>query len=312
MSCALPDKSLVTETLQEQTKKESGAVCTSFSWMCWLDKKKKREREIINFFTFCEDQCGTVCPLGDVLEPLRAVIQCKHSRHVGEQSLGGRGHARQMRTTLFVCLLLARKASNRSCSFHSYLCCANVAGRLVSANVLLSGLQSQSIHLLTGRIPEKRTNVTSCLTRLEFNPSLWWATRHTPGDSDHPTRHHAHQVVSDGEEGGVRSAVAEGDPEPLRAAQCDVHAKLPGRTQHAESQQVRGTAGQRLHGTQSKKRAILIGFPLIIRVQKGVNTPMIANGMQWSHFVLCDLQSIVLFVFLCLLNMWKVANRGIN
>lgn len=113
----------------------------------------------MDFFTFCEDQSCTVCPLGDVFEPLWAVIQCKHSRHVGEQSLEGRGQIRHMRTTLFVCLfvclVLGRRKKNQS--FHSYLCSANVAGCLVSANVLLSGLQSQSIHLLTGRVPEKST-----------------------------------------------------------------------------------------------------------------------------------------------------------
>lgn len=60
----------------------------------------------MDFFTFCEDQSCTVCPLGDVFEPLWAVIQCKHSRHVGKQSLEGRGQTRHMRTTLFVCLFV--------------------------------------------------------------------------------------------------------------------------------------------------------------------------------------------------------------
>lgn len=83
MSRAMPDNGLVTEMLQEQ------------------------RRFVITFFTFSEDQSGAVCPLGDVFEALRAVIQRKHSRHVGEQSLGGRGHARLV--SLFVCLLLARR-----------------------------------------------------------------------------------------------------------------------------------------------------------------------------------------------------------
>lgn len=112
------------------------------------------------------------------------------------------------------------------------------------------------------------------------SPSLWPPTRHTPGDSDHPTWHHAHQVVPDGEEGGVRTAVAEGHPEPLSAAQRNVHAKLPGRTQHAESQQVRRTAGQRLdtHTEGKESGPILIVCSLIIRAQKGVNTPIKANA----------------------------------
>lgn len=109
----------------------------------------------MDFCTFCEDQSCTVCPLGDVFEPLWAVIQCKHSRHVGQQSLEGRGQTRHMRTTLFVCLLVWYWGEEKNQSFDSYLCSANVAGRLVSANVLLSGLQGQAIHLLTGRVPEK-------------------------------------------------------------------------------------------------------------------------------------------------------------
>lgn len=64
--------------------------------------------------TFCEDQSCTVRPLCDVFEPLWAVIQCKHSRHVGQQSLEGRGQ-RSDRTheddsvCLFVCLVLGRR-----------------------------------------------------------------------------------------------------------------------------------------------------------------------------------------------------------
>lgn len=41
--------------------------------------------------TFSEDQSCIVCPLSDVFEPLWAVIQCKHSRHVGKKSLGDGG-----------------------------------------------------------------------------------------------------------------------------------------------------------------------------------------------------------------------------
>lgn len=41
----------------------------------------------------------------------------------------------------------------------SHLCSANVAGRLVSADVLLSGLQSESVHLLTSCVPEMQISI---------------------------------------------------------------------------------------------------------------------------------------------------------
>lgn len=41
-------------------------------------------------FTFSKDQSSIVCPLSDVFEPLRTVIQCVHSSHVGQQSLNNR------------------------------------------------------------------------------------------------------------------------------------------------------------------------------------------------------------------------------
>lgn len=44
----------------------------------------------------------------------------------------------------------------------SYLCSADIAGCFVSADVLLSGLQSKPIHLLTSCIPE--------MENFEFHP----------------------------------------------------------------------------------------------------------------------------------------------
>lgn len=76
--------------------------------------------------------------------------------------------------------------------------------------------------------------------------SLLFEKCHSPGDSDHSAGHHPHQVVSDGKEGSVRTAVAERNPEPLGAAQRDVDTKLPRWAQHTESQKVGGTASQRL------------------------------------------------------------------
>lgn len=68
----------------------------------------------------------------------------------------------------------------------------------------------------------------------------------SPGDSNHSARHHSNQVVFNREEGSVRTSVAERNPEPLGAPQCDVNPKLSRRTQHAESQQIGGAASQSL------------------------------------------------------------------
>lgn len=146
---------------------------TTKIFTCRLDKKQRRG-EITDFCTFCEDQSCTVRPLGDVFEPLWAVIQRKHSRHVGQQSLEVRGQTGHMRTTLFVCLFVWYWGEEENQSFDSYLCSADVAGRLVSANVLLSGLQGQAIHLLTGRVPERSTrsafNTQTHIPVGTFNP----------------------------------------------------------------------------------------------------------------------------------------------
>ena len=68
----------------------------------------------------------------------------------------------------------------------------------------------------------------------------------SPGDTDHSAGHHPDQVFFHSEEGSVRPAVAERNSKPLGAAQCDVNTELSRRTQHAESQEVCGTAGQGL------------------------------------------------------------------
>lgn len=47
--------------------------------------------------TFSKDQSRIVCSLSDVFEPLRTVIQCVHSCHVSQQSLGDRGWTPRMK-----------------------------------------------------------------------------------------------------------------------------------------------------------------------------------------------------------------------
>lgn len=47
-----------------------------------------------------------------------------------------------------------KKRFNCFLNFCRHLCRANVAGGLVSADVLLSGLQGESVHLLPSCIPE--------------------------------------------------------------------------------------------------------------------------------------------------------------
>lgn len=140
---------------------------------------------------------------------------------------------------------------------NAYLCGADVAGRLVPADVLLSGLQSETIHLLPSCIPGRgsiRVSIGSSRRR-DFRPT----SGASPGDANHSAGHHPHQVIFNGEEGGVGAAVAERDPEPLGAAQRDIDAKLAGRTQHAESQQVRGAARQSLARASDQQRAAPLG-----------------------------------------------------
>ena len=69
-----------------------------------------------------------------------------------------------------------------------------------------------------------------------------------PGDADHAAGHFADERRAAGEEGGVRSAVAERDAEALRRADGHVDAELARRLQQRQRQQVRGAARQSLHG----------------------------------------------------------------
>ena len=75
------------------------------------------------------------------------------------------------------------------------------------------------------------------------------------GDADDPAGHLAAHVVARGDEGGVRSAVAEGYAEALAVAHRDVGAHLPGGGEQGEREQVGGhddQASGRVHGVRER------------------------------------------------------------
>ncbi len=121
---------------------------------------------------------------GDGAQAVGAVVHGVHAGDVGEQDLGG----------------------------------ADVARRLLAADVLLAGLQ---------REPE----------------------RGTPGgvdrDPDEPAREVALVLLARREEAGVRPAVAHGHAEALRRPDDDVGAPLPRRREQHERQEVGGDRDQR-------------------------------------------------------------------
>ena len=117
-------------------------------------------------------------------QPARAVVHRVHRRHHGQQHLRG----------------------------------ADVAGRLLPADVLLAGLQREPV----GRPP----------VRVE-------------GDAHQPAGQLPAQVVAGRDVRRVRAAVAHRHAEPLGAADRDVGAQLAGRGEQGQGQQVGGDGGER-------------------------------------------------------------------
>ena len=76
---------------------------------------------------------------------------------------------------------------------------ANVGSGFVSSDVLFSRLQRQS----------------ECVVALSVSR-----------DADHSSRHHAHQLLRDGEESGVRTAITERNAETLSVAEGDVETEF--------------------------------------------------------------------------------------
>ena len=119
----------------------------------------------------------SVHPLGDPLQPIRPVVHRVHRRHDGQQHLRG----------------------------------ADVAGRLLPADVLLPGLQ---------REPERGGAVR------------------VMGHPDQPAGQLPLDLAAHRDEPGVRAAETQRHPEALRRPDRDVRADLAGRAQQGQRQQV--------------------------------------------------------------------------
>ncbi len=100
---------------------------------------------------------------------------------------------------------------------------ADVGGRLLAADMLLAGLQGEAIGRRTARIHRQ---------------------------ADDAAGQRALQRVAHRHVGGVRSAIAHRDAEPLRRSDRDVGAELAGRSEQGERQQVRGHDRKRPLGAQ--------------------------------------------------------------
>lgn len=104
-----------------------------------------------------------------------------------------------------------------SSSFLTDLGSADVAGGLVAADVLLSGLQCQSVRQPPPCVP-----------------------RH----SHHPAWNCAQEVLLAGEESSMGSPIAQGYAKALVGADGNVHAYVTGRLEDGHSQKVCGTYHQ--------------------------------------------------------------------
>ena len=98
---------------------------------------------------------------------------------------------------------------------------ADVAGRLLPADVLLAGLQREPVRGVAVRVDR---------------------------DADQPARQLALERVADADVARVRPAEAHRHAEPLGGADRDVRAELAGRCQQRQRQQVGGHRGQRAPG----------------------------------------------------------------
>lgn len=127
---------------------------------------------------------------GDRPEPVGTVVDGVHAGHHGEQHLRG----------------------------------ADVAGRLLPADVLLAGLQGQPVRLVAVRVH---------------------------GDTDETARETARELLAHRHEAGVRSAEAHRHAEALRGADGDVRAQVSGGREQGEGEQI---------GRHGDDRAELVGL----------------------------------------------------
>src|SRR5439155_5975768 len=96
---------------------------------------------------------------------------------------------------------------------------ANVTGRFVATDVLLASLQREAVSRTALRIVR---------------------------NTDEAARHVTLVSVARCKISGMRSAIAKGNAEALRAADCDISAKFCGRAENCQAQNVRGDNGERI------------------------------------------------------------------
>ena len=138
--------------------------------------------------------------LGDCLQAIRAVINSKHASHHGEEHLSG----------------------------------ADVAGRLVPADVLFSGLQSQAIRGVAIGV---------------F------------GDADQATRHLTLEAIADREITSVGTSKAKGNTKALRCSHRNVSAEFAGRRDESERQQISGDHSEATMGVRLGDRLSRVDNP---------------------------------------------------
>ncbi|CAI6084484.1 unnamed protein product [Clonostachys chloroleuca] len=135
--------------------------------------------------------------LGNGLETLGAVVDGIEGAHVGQQSLGG----------------------------------ADVAGGLLTANVLLASLQSEA----QGRVAQ------SIL-----------------GNTDDTSRNLALVLLGAGEESSVGASISQRNTKSLGAAEGNVGAELAGRLELSEGQEIRGDANETLALVDKVREALVV------------------------------------------------------
>lgn len=126
-------------------------------------------------------------------------------------------------------------------SFPTDLCGADVAGGLVTTDVLFSGLQRQ---------PVRRSSL------------------HVPRHPHHTSRDRAQEVLPAGEEAGMGSPIAQGYAEALVGADGDVHANVAGRSKDGHGQKICGTHHQCL--LDGRHKQIRLWFFVPERDNKGI------------------------------------------
>ena len=175
--------------------------------------------------TFGEPAGQAVDALRDRAQTLRAVIDGIHRSHDREQ------HLRR----------------------------ADVARRLVAADVLLARLEREAI-----------SRAACGIVR----------------DADEPAGHLAFVFIARGEEGGVRSAEAERNAEALRAADGDIGAEFARRLEERERENIGGDDGERAGGVRVfDERLVVDDAPSVVGYCR--STPKIFVG-KLKGFVIAD------------------------